>query len=196
MRVSGYPLVAHSGQPEKIIRAGWVIVSSSQIIRNGYVKTRNGRIIETGVFKLPAKASHEIVDLGPGIISPGFINCHTHLELSFLKDQLDTTKGFRQWVKDLIAARSLASEEIIIDSARKALADLHDSGTAFVADISSLGLSQEIFSEDFSSGIGFHEFLGGLEIGPYHCPITSTDRKKFSLAAHAPHTTSPDLMFF
>ena len=76
---------------ERVFRAGWVVVSSSWIIRNGYVRTINGRIIETGVFSKKTSDLNNVHDLGPGIIFPGLINCHTHLELSFLKGKLDTS---------------------------------------------------------------------------------------------------------
>lgn len=188
--------VSSSDSSERIYRAGWVVVSSSIIIQNGYIRTRNGKILETGVFSGSSSGFSEVIDLGPGIIFPGLINGHTHLELSFLKGKLDFSQGFRQWVQNLIVLRSQTSEEVMIASARKSLTNTFNSGTSFLADISTLGLSSRIFSESSIAGIGFHEFLGGLGNAQYRLPASDSANQLFSFAAHAPHTTSPELMAF
>lgn len=188
--------VSYSDSHERIIRAGWVVVSSSEIIQNGYVRTRNGKIIETGSFSGLSAGMPEVVDLGPGIIFPGLINCHTHLELSFLKGRLETSKGFREWVQNLIVIRSGTSEDEMIKAARESLSDAHYSGTVFVADISTLGLSPQIFAGLQMPGIGFHEFLDSLKSGTSLIPFPGNSTQSYSFAAHAPHTTSPDLMCF
>lgn len=188
--------VPSSASHERIFRAGWVVVSSSEIIQNGYIEIEKGRIRETGRFSKYRKGATEVIDLGSGIIFPGLINCHTHLELSFLKNKIDTSQGFRKWVQKLIALRNSTTEKIIIEAARRSLADAFNSGTAFIGDISTMGLSPAIFSDSPVAGIGFREFLGSFTGTEYRLPVADSDDAFFSLAAHAPHTTSPELMGF
>ncbi|MCH5600188.1 hypothetical protein [Niabella ginsengisoli] len=38
----------------------------------------------------------------PGILSPGFINCHCHLELSHLKDQIAENTGLAGFVRQVV----------------------------------------------------------------------------------------------
>lgn len=185
-----------SASHERIFRAGWVAVSSSEIIQNGYIEIDKGRIRETGRFSKYRKGSTEVIDLGPGIIFPGLINCHTHLELSFLKNRIDTSQGFRKWVHNLVATRNMTPEKVILQAARESLIDSFNSGTAFIADISTLGLSPDIFSGLPVAGIGFHEFLGNIDNQPFKINVSDSGKVFFSFAAHAPHTTSPELMVF
>lgn len=188
--------VSSSDNPERVYRAGWVVVSASEIIQNGYVRTKNGKIIGVGAFPGTLAGSPMIIDMGPGIIFPGTLNCHTHLELSFLKDKIDVSQGFRKWVQDLISLRSKTPEEIIIESGKKALLGALRSGTAYVADISTLGLSKQFFLGSSVAGIGFHEFLGALNDLVFSLPDSCSSNHSFSFSAHAPHTTSPELISF
>src|SRR4051812_45208221 len=48
----------------------------------------------------------------PGIISPGFINCHCHLELSHMKDSIPQKTGLVHFVTQVIKNRHLGEEEL------------------------------------------------------------------------------------
>ena len=47
-----------------------------------------------------------------GILSPGFINTHCHLELSYLKNQIAEGTGLDGFIRDIVKTRNDASPEI------------------------------------------------------------------------------------
>src|SRR5688572_2283369 len=48
-----------------------------------------------------------------GILSPGFINCHCHLELSHMKGAISEKTGLIQFVSHVINDRHLPETEIL-----------------------------------------------------------------------------------
>ncbi|MFO7559284.1 MAG: amidohydrolase family protein [Desulfobacterales bacterium] len=171
-------------------RAGWVIADQNTIIQNGYVKIQNGYITETGKGRRVPN-DHE-VDYGEGVILPGLVNAHTHLELSALKDSVQTTAGFQAWVKELIEKRAELDLKTLKQGAVSGMRDLLSSGCAVVGEISTLGITQDLFSESVLSGVWFQEFLGNPRNPVLKC--RKGNRQHLSVAGHAPHTTSPDIL--
>jgi cytosine/adenosine deaminase-related metal-dependent hydrolase len=169
----------------EIHRAGWIIMDSVNIIRNGYLETGDGII--KGVYTgAPVEAC---MDHGPGVLMPPLVNAHLHLELSALKNKLSFDKGFQSWVKSLLELRQALGEEVLIREAKKAISDLVSSGNLYVGEISTLGITKQLFENSGLGGIFFQEFLGSsIEKGF----TRKNDTFSFSVAGHAPHTTSPD----
>jgi cytosine/adenosine deaminase-related metal-dependent hydrolase len=172
-------------------RAGWVVVDSSTIIENGCIEVENGLI--SGVYK--AASSQKCIDHGPGVLMPPLVNTHLHLELSALKNTLPFDKGFKAWVKALLEKREALGEERLIIKARKAAGDLLKSGNLYVGDISTLGITEQIFESSGLNGICFHEFLGtSIDSSVKKILTRKNDFLSFSVAGHAPHTTSTQLL--
>ncbi len=179
-----------SSSEPSVHRAGWVIADKNTIIRNGYIKVQDGYITETGKGRRVPN-DHEI-DYGEGVILPGLVNAHTHLELSALKDAVQTTAGFHAWVKELIAKRADLDPETLKQGAVSGMRDLLSSGCAVVGEISTLGITQDLFSESVLSGVWFQEILGNPWNPVLKC--RKGTRQHLSVAGHAPHTTSPDIL--
>ncbi len=174
-----------------IYRARWVVADPLTIYENGHVLVERGIIREVGGGAIREHA--EITDYGEGAIFPSFVNAHTHLELCALKGQLSTGNGFQAWVMDLIRKRELLSQEIIMSAACKGLDEMSASGCGAAAEISSLGLTLESFTASGLSGVWFREFLGN-SIPDTQLLENRTDDVLISLAGHAPHTTSPEVL--
>ncbi len=69
-----------------------------------------------------------------GILSPGFINCHCHLELSHLKGQIVEKQGLVDFVLSVVRSRNLP-EEIKLDAMCSAESEMLKSGIVAVGDI-------------------------------------------------------------
>lgn len=185
-------VVIKSRNKREFHRAKFIIVDSSTIIENGYLEIENGFIkgVHKGVLKEKC-IKEKCIDHGPGVLMPPLVNTHLHLELSALKNSLPFDKGFKTWVKKLLEKREALGNEKLISEARKAAMDLVKSGNLYVGDISTLGITQSILEEAALGGVCFHEFLGD-GLSPF---ITSKNNLlSSSLAGHAPHTTSPQLL--
>ena len=256
----------HTGS--EIHRAHWVMSRPDHIIENGYIRIENGMITEvshinscsalnsgSGSNSGPYYGSDHgtmVFDHGDGVIMPGLVNAHLHLELSALKGRLPFNRGFSFWVRELLKQREHIGEKILAKHAAEALKGLVDSGSLFAAEISTLGITKDIVKNDEFRGIWFKEMLGSMDsfdsevfsgfdggsdgahlyeilgkseaylklrceagqgqrpdlphgsyTGCNHDPGHSIYREKinspfqplcFSLAGHAPHTSSPVLL--
>ena len=54
----------------------------------------------------------EVVQMVEGIVSPGFINAHCHLELSHMKGMIPAKTGLQEFVKQIVALRNVQAEQI------------------------------------------------------------------------------------
>lgn len=111
------------------------------VMHHAGVVVANGRIVALGELSelrrdhgdLPMVRAHH-----KGVVLPGLINAHTHLELSYQsRETLDTTH-FTRWVSSLIAAYPPPGqiEEVVRSAARKGARASLAAGVTTVGDIS------------------------------------------------------------
>lgn len=77
------------------------LYSRPEIIDNGMILIANGRIQDIGrKLKLPPNAV--VHDYGDVTLLPQLANCHTHLQLSWLKGKTTWHQGFTIWLSSLL----------------------------------------------------------------------------------------------
>ncbi len=171
-------------------KAKWVVLNPSTIYENGYVKVESGIITDIG--RNISACDDIIIDHGSGAIMPALINAHTHLELSAFKNKLPVVEGgFNTWVRNLLELRSKTETETLVHFAEKEMAGLPLSGCIAVGEISSLGLTRDMFLNSNVLGVWFSEKIGNISVNER---VEKNPGKIFSVAGHAPHTTSPELL--
>lgn len=83
---------------------------------------------------IPKEEAGEGIEQVEGFLSPGFINCHCHLELSHMKGKIPEKTGLVDFVFKVVTERSATEEEIL-----QAIADAEDemknAGIVAVGDI-------------------------------------------------------------
>jgi cytosine/adenosine deaminase-related metal-dependent hydrolase len=97
----------------------------------------------------------------------------------------------------LITARDRTNPETLLDKAHNALQGMRSTGTGMAGEISTTGLTRKLFSASKLAGIWFHEKLGSHteeSLANRLTPSPAPARQQYSLAGHAPHTTSPQLL--
>ncbi len=195
------PEPGFGGSGMSVHRAGWVVSTPWHIIENGYIRVKEGRILDVAAGKPTDTNPLDIIDHGPGVLMPGLINAHVHLELTALKGKLNPAMGFRPWVRELLKKREAAGAEALNRGAQKGADQLLDSGTICAGEISTLGITRNIFESSALFGVWFREWIGSGEAltmdDPANSPLCKRDDKNSchqSLAGHAPHTTSPGLL--
>ena len=184
----------------KKIAAHYVLPIHDKPIKNGVITyNESGTILE---ISQPAFHSQEIAGLEfySGILVPGFVNTHCHLELSHMKSLIPTQTGLHGFVSK-IAVKRESDVEMIHKAAQKADVKMWYNGIAAVGDISNTDHS---FSIKKNSGIHYHTFLEVFST------MTSLARTKFdfarelqnklnsmglssSIVPHAPYSVTPDL---
>lgn len=97
----------------------------------------------------------EQIEYFEGILCPGFINAHCHLELSHLKGKVSRGNGLAQFVKELVPKRLAPGSEI--DAAIQAAeAEMLRNGIVGVGDICN---SEATFPTKAISAIRYHSFM-------------------------------------
>jgi cytosine/adenosine deaminase-related metal-dependent hydrolase len=160
--------------------------------------TNNKGIIEDIIDE---KDAGENIQKHIGIISPGFINCHCHLELSHLKNAIPEQTGMVDFILKILQKRG-STEEIIQDAIATAEAEMIANGIVAVGDI--CNTTNTIYQKK-KGKLHYHNFIeisgfvpqfaqqrfdAGLEVYNQfatHFPGNST------LVPHAPYSVSNDL---
>ena len=93
--------------------------------------------------------------LHEGLLTPGMVNAHTHLELSHIP-LVDGGQGLVAWVRALLLARQGTARASLADR----LARLHAEGVVALCDISNAGDTAEEILASGMCGVVAHEFLG------------------------------------
>ena len=135
-----------------------------------------------------------------GIITPGFINAHCHLELSHLYKHISEKTGFTGFAIELMAKRFSFSQETIQEAMWIAEGQMWENGIVAVGDISNSADSFEIKAK---SNLFFHTFIELIALNPALADkvmASGTETKKkikrdtATLSPHAPYSVSFELM--
>ena len=190
----------------QLFRSGWLLPITRPPIRDGVVGVSDGRIAWVGRRGDPGVPAGPVHDLGDGVLLPGLVNAHCHLELSHLSTrQLPSGVGFVPWVEGVVGSRGRHSEAEVAAAASAAIAALEAAGTAAVGDVSNTLAHLERLAASGLDGVVFLELLAW---DPAKAADTLAwgerlvrERQaalrpglELRLAAHAPHSVSPELM--
>jgi cytosine/adenosine deaminase-related metal-dependent hydrolase len=184
--------------------AAWIVPIGESPIHNGWLAVDHGRVVALGSAgkRVLVDGARE-VDLGDVAIMPGLVNAHTHLELSYLRDEVPPAPQFVAWIRDVMAARRQRPDPggaEILDAIERALVEVVASGTAIVGDISNTLVTFAPLARSPLAGVLFYELIrfnapdpAGLVERAVHDleALTPTDKLRTSLAAHAPYSVAP-----
>jgi len=113
------------------------------------------KIEETG-GNLQEKANVEFYN---GIIIPGFVNCHSHLELSHLRGLISPGTGLAEFIKQIRSIRE-ADENTILDSSLSADQEMYQAGIVLCADICNTSTTFDIKTKSRIRYINLIELFG------------------------------------
>ncbi|NRF39236.1 amidohydrolase family protein [Pedobacter foliorum] len=181
------------------ISASYVFPVAGPPIKNGVVGVEiDGTIIH--VFTPEEAINEGVKDITQyeGLLVPGFVNTHCHLELSHLKGQIETRTGLLGFVQAIMKLRT--SDEEAIDLAMlRADREMFENGIVAVGDISNQVISR---GTKLGSPIYYHTFLEVMGFNP----LTAQEsikralefKEKFnplkvSIVPHAPYSVSAAL---
>jgi len=120
---------------------------------------------------VPAQEAGDDIEILNGTITPGFVNCHCHLELSHLKDVIPPHTGLIDFLVSVVQKREFASE-IISEAIVRAEKEMYDNGIVAVGDI---GNTADTVATKSKSKIKWHNFVEVLSF---------TDEKADAIIEH------------
>jgi len=146
------------------LSAHFIFTNNGPPLRKGIITTGDdGTIINVEDTGGALKES-ESVEFYNGIIIPGFVNCHCHLELSHLKGAISRGTGLGGFLVELQNIRK-SSPETIISAATKADKAMYNEGIVLCADICNNSLT---FNIKKKSRISYLNLLEVFATDPGH----------------------------
>lgn len=184
----------------KKITADWILPVTQPPIRNGVViLDASGRILELSIADKHDPGSMLKYS---GIIVPGLINTHCHLELSHMKGVAPTGTGLLEFIKTVVTRRD-AHADVIGQAIRDAEDAMYSEGIVAVGDIANrtdtirqkdLGrLRYYTFAECFDFLQDERATQAIAEFQPAYDLLHPVEGGRKSLVPHAPYSVSPSL---
>ncbi len=140
-----------------------------------------------------------------GILCPGFINCHCHLELSHLQGLIPRQTGMTDFLLAVMKERMVDMPHIV-QSIERAELSMWESGIAAVGDICNTGhtltakTNSRLYYHNFIETAGFTDetaafrFNQALETLQKFEEIGADTRSTASIVPHAPYSVSEKLL--
>jgi cytosine/adenosine deaminase-related metal-dependent hydrolase len=138
------------------------------------------------------------------VLTPGFVNAHTHLELSGLRGKVAGGHGFVPWVEAMLAARGTPPAPPDPEAIDDAIGELLRSGTVAVGEVTNSLTSVELLGNAPLVGRVFHEvFAMRADAGEAQLEEARQARGRinawpptlgYALAPHTPYTLHPDIL--
>ncbi|HUX57746.1 MAG TPA: amidohydrolase family protein [Bacteroidales bacterium] len=146
----------------KRFSAQYIITNYSPPLKRAVITTEDdGTIISIANTEGDLKEMHSL-EFYNGIIIPGFVNCHCHLELSHLKGTITQGGGLGNFLGNIRNTRENNSETIVA-SALSADNDMCTEGTVLCADICN---TSDTFNIKKNSSIKYINLLEVFGIDP------------------------------
>ena len=164
----------------KHFSAQYIFTNNGPPLKRGIVTADNDGTI-TGVKDSGGNLrERESVEFHNGIIIPGFVNCHCHLELSFMKDLIPPKKGLAEFLKHFRIKREEGAENIS-SSVSRADNDMYRNGIVLCADICNTRLTFDLKKKSRIKYINLLEVFG---IDPEKADHRMNEIKQLSNIAH------------
>lgn len=159
------------------------------------------------ILAIEEKSNHENGDVKEvkGVITPGFVNTHCHLELSHMKGLVDTGTGLLPFIESVVKYRDFPEAQII-NAIANADREMYEEGIVAVGDISN---KVDTASIKKKSPIHYYTFVEMFDfmqssmtkstIDQYQAvynAYSNTEGNKKSFVPHAPYTVSEELYGF
>jgi 5-methylthioadenosine/S-adenosylhomocysteine deaminase len=186
------------------LSADWVLPIVGPPVREGAVLVGDdGRITAVGPSSAVPAPPGVPSERFPGVLLPGLVNAHTHLELTGLQD-VAPPEDFPGWIRTIRRLKEARGAAEYRDAARAGLRACWAGGVTTVADTGDSGAVIEALAEAGGSGVAYHEVFGphpdqlaaslaGLKDQVAGLRRFEGPRVRLGVSPHAPYTVSGPL---
>jgi cytosine/adenosine deaminase-related metal-dependent hydrolase len=154
---------------------------------------------------LPRHAGATVTRLS-GLLMPGLVNAHTHVELSHMRGKVPGGAGFMPWLERFLMARAETTEDEVPAGIDAGVRELVASGTVAVGDVSNTLGAVHSLARAHLGGSVFHEVFGYdraratarlLDLSRERGEVVGawpTSDLAYTPAPHTLYTTHPDVV--
>ncbi|MFN7927623.1 MAG: amidohydrolase family protein [Blastocatellia bacterium] len=194
-----------------IFTARWLLPISAPPLVNGAVAVQADQILAVGSLpKLRRQFPDAPVrDFGAAALLPGFVNVHSHLELTAFRGRLEEPH-FQRWIAELVQLKNerLTSDDLLT-SARLGCIEAIRAGVTTLGDTAEATATLTALMESGLRGVVFQECFGprveqsdesvqaiARKLNELHERIFDAgvqDRVRLGVSPHAPYTVSDRL---
>jgi len=186
-----------------ILKSRYIVPVDAPVIEHGAVTVRAGRIEDVGSARnLPQDT---VIDCGDAVICPGFVNAHTHLELSLLANRVPQSGDLIDWLEQLMKAASSTppTRDGVLEATRQGIELSVSSGVTMIGDISRSPVwTREALATSPLRGVSFGEVsaigqrrnLLDERLAAAVSSDQNLERMHIGISPHAPYSVEPDAM--
>jgi cytosine/adenosine deaminase-related metal-dependent hydrolase len=187
---------------QTIYEADAVVTGPGDVFAPGAVAVSGSRISDVGGAEAVGEPGATRRRFPGGVIIPGLINAHCHLDLSFLRQPVSFSGSFVWWLIKVGWHRGRATKEEVTTGAREALNALVSSGVTAVGDIATGPVSCRLLGEAGIGGVVYLETIGHREdrvrserdrIEEFLRECPPAGRVEVGLSPHTPYTVGARL---
>jgi 5-methylthioadenosine/S-adenosylhomocysteine deaminase len=184
------------------LAARWLLPIEGPPVEHGAVLvSADGRLLAVGPdAAVPHLAGIPSATLDDAVLLPGFINTHTHLELTGFEGRI-VESDFSAWIRQLRQLKTTRSPAEYLAAARRGLAECYAAGVTTVADTGDSGAVIVALTESDGSGTVYQEVFGpdpaqadesfaALRARVGDQRRLATSRARIGVSPHAPYTVS------
>lgn len=184
----------------KAFHADWICPVAERPMSDAFLVVSDDRVVEVASLA-PSEATIERFD-GCAIV-PGFVNAHTHLELTVLRGFLEGLR-FHEWIRVLTKTKYALGRENLVLSARLGAAECVAAGVTTVGEVMDIGTGWEAMGELGLRGVAWQEVFGpapeavqdeveslGEKLAARSGAVTPL--RRLGVSPHAPYSVSEPL---
>ncbi len=169
---------------EQVITARHVWLGPGRLGDGLQVRLRGGRVVAVEPRGAEAR------DMGDGMLMPGLVNAHTHVELSGMRGQITPQGDFMDWLLRLVEIRPNQDPDEASKATSEAAKEMAALGIALVGDITNTGLARQALYNAGLHAVSLFEALGAA-----NCPPPAPEAlwrggvlEAQGVAAHSPYS--------
>jgi cytosine/adenosine deaminase-related metal-dependent hydrolase len=144
----------------KQFSAQFVFTNTGPALRRGVITADDDGTVLNIEDKGGNLAEGRSIEFYNGIIVPGFVNCHCHLELSYLKGAIPTSKGLGDFIMQVRNSRGIIQGGKVVSAAAAADDEMYSEGIALCADICNSSDTFDIKRKSLIYYINLFEIFG------------------------------------
>lgn len=180
------------------LTARWVFPVASPPLERGLVTVCRDRIISVD----PQGSRSADIDLGNVALTPGFVNAHTHLDLTGARGKTPPTPDFVTWLRQVIAYRRGCTSGQVAADVEAGIAESLRHGTTLVGDIAAEGATWEALERAPIRALVFRELLGLTDERAaaawegflwWRESVAATETCRPGVSPHAPYSVAESL---